>query len=287
MSRSNPRIVLPLIAVSVFTLALAAAAVAAPHTAIPTVSVVGKGSRIVIGGPSTWGSGAIRITAVSRGGEQEFSLLHFHGGYNYSGFVADGARAHGHTPAAAAAMRRVLANTDFLGGANVFPGTPASFTVTLTPGVYYLGAMNTHPVFRRIVVSGTSPTASPTAAAIVTAFDFGFRSNREALPATGTITIRNSGAQIHRLLLVPVRPGTSRARIGAYLRKTGGQPDGPPPPFAVNGPQLGTAMISPGKQIQLSYKLPPGEYALLCFQPDSRTEKPQTLEGMYGTAILR
>jgi hypothetical protein len=46
-------------------------------------------------------------------------------------------------------------------------------------------------------------------------------------------------------------------------------------------------MISPGRQIQFRYKLPAGTYALLCFQPDTRTGKPQALEGMYGIATLR
>ena len=46
-------------------------------------------------------------------------------------------------------------------------------------------------------------------------------------------------------------------------------------------------MISPGKSFELGYRLPAGEYAVLCFQPDSRTGKPQTLEGMYTVVTLR
>lgn len=256
------------------------------QTAQPGVTVT-MGSSMKLAGPSRWRPGSIRITAVSAGGEQELTLLRFHPGYGYADFLADGSAANGQGPGAAAAMQRVFANTEFLGGANVFAGEPASFTVAVTDGVYYLGEMNQNPTFRRIEVSrARAGLASPPAAGVTTS-DSGFRLNQATLPAHGTIAIRNTGRQIHRLLLVPVKAGTTAAQVGAYLRQTGGQPDGPPPPFARSGPQVGTSMISPGQQLDFSYQLPAGTYAMLCFQPDSRTGQPQTLEGMYGVATLR
>jgi hypothetical protein len=254
----------------------------------PPVVTVTMGARMTFAGPTRWAPGAIRIAAISQRGEQELTLLRFHTGYGYSRFLTDGARANGHGPTAAAALRRLFANTDFLGGANVFAGEPASFTVTLRAGTYYLGEMSAKPIFRRIKVQGVPAAAAPKpSGAVATTYDFGFHVNTPSLPAHGTITIRNTGRQIHRLLFVPVKAGTSRAQIGAYLHTTGGRPDGPQPPFARTGPQVGTAMISPGRQIQFSYTLPAGTYALLCFQPDTRTGKPQALEGMYGIATLR
>jgi hypothetical protein len=279
---------------AVAVLSLAAGVAAAQATAAgsgrsgaSTVSITGTGSKLVVTGPVQWRPGAVRIEAVSHGGEQEFTLLRFHPGYSYARFLADGARASGKGAAAAAAMRRVFADTEFLGGANVFPGTPASFTVTVRPGTYYLGAMTGRPSFRRITVAGAPAGPAPSTAATVTAYDFGFRTSAATLPAHGTITIRNTGKQIHRLLFEPVKAGTTRAQLGAYLRTTGGRPYGPPPSFARRGPQVGTAMISPGQTVELSYSLPAGRYALLCFQPDSDTGKPQALEGMYGVTTLR
>jgi hypothetical protein len=288
-SRTSTRAPLLLAAAALLAAGAAADGGAARSRAatIPTITVAGRGTSMTITGPTRWRAGATRIDAVSHGGEQEFTLLHFHPGYGYARFLTDGAHANGHTPDAATAMHRLFANTDFLGGANVFPGTPASFTARLAPGTYYLGEMTARPDFRRITVTRTSAPATPSPNTVVTAYDFGFRSNHTSLPAKGTITIRNTGNQIHRLLLVPVKTGTSRTELGAYLRKTGGAADGPPPPFARKGPQLGTSMISPGQQIELTYTLTPGDYALLSFQPDSRTGKPQTLEGMYATTTLR
>jgi hypothetical protein len=46
-------------------------------------------------------------------------------------------------------------------------------------------------------------------------------------------------------------------------------------------------MISPGLQFQFAYTLPPGQYAVVSFQPDSDTGKPQTLDGLYTVVTLR
>jgi hypothetical protein len=275
--------------------ALAAAAALAADTsasapgraALPLVRVTLGHRGPVIHGPVRWRPGAVRIDVSTSIPDQELTLLRFHPGYGYGRFLADGAAANGHAAGAAAAMRRVLANTDFLGGADVFPGTPATFTVTVAPGTYYLGEMTGRPAFEKIVVVGAARPVAPAAGAVLTAYDFGFRVDGPALPAHGTITIRNTGRQLHRLNLVPVRAGTTRAEVGAYLRRTGGRPDGPPPPFARRGPQLGTSMISPGGRFELGYRLPAGDYAIVCFQPDGRTGRPQALEGMYAVVTLR
>jgi hypothetical protein len=86
---------------------------------------------------------------------------------------------------------------------------------------------------------------------------------------------------------VPIKRGTTGAQLGAYLRKTGATDNAPPPPFARKGPQLGTAAISPGQQMQLNYSLPPGEYALIDFGQDPSNGKPEALKGMFTVTTLR
>jgi hypothetical protein len=39
--------------------------------------------------------------------------------------------------------------------------------------------------------------------------------------------------------------------------------------------------------MQLTYKLPPGEYALIDLDHDMTTGRPQALEGMYAITTLR
>ena len=190
-------------------------------------------------------------------------------------------------PAARAALQRIFAETVFEGGVDLFTGQTASFTVTVHPGTYYLGEMTSRPHFTPIRVSGAPETARPASAAVITATDAGYRLGRGALPANGTITIKNAGARPHRLNLIPVKPGTTRAQLGAYLRKTGARDNAPPPPFALKGPQLGIADLSTRQQMQLTYSLPAGTYALIDFDQNMTNGRPEALEGMYAVATLR
>jgi hypothetical protein len=241
-----------------------------------------------ISGPRTWHPGAARIAVRSQVADQDLVLLHFRPGYSYARFLADGARAQRHSAAARAALRRIFVETIFDGGVDLWPGQSAGFAVTVQPGTYYLGEMTARPQFVPIHVAG-APEAAPTGpAALVTATDSGYQTSRGALPEAEMITIRNLGARPHRLNLIPVKQGTTRAELGAYLRKTGPRDNAPPPPpFALNGPQLGTANLSPHQQMQLTYRLPAGEYALIDLNQDMKSGRPETLEGMYAIVTLR
>lgn len=263
----------------------AAASPAAAPKAIVTATLTSRGP--VIAGPHTWRPGAARIVVVSHVPDEELTLLRFRPGYRYARFLADGTHAQGHTAAARAALRRIFAETVFEGGVDLFTGQTASFSVTVHPGTYYLGEMTNHPHFTQIRVTGIAGGPRATSAAVITATDSGYHLDKSTLPANGTITIRNVGARPHRLNLIPVKPGTTRAQLGAYLNQTGGRDNAPPPSFALKGPQLGIADISARQQMQLSYKLPPGEYALIDFDQNMTNGRPEALEGMYTIARLR
>jgi len=267
---------------------LTAAALAGTSLAstAPTMKVTLTAHGPKIAGPTSWRPGAVRIAVSSRLPDQELVLLHFRPGYSYARFKADGARAQGHGAAARAALAHVFAGTIFDGGVNLFPGRPATLTVDVRPGTYYLGELVRRPELTPIHVAGPASAPAPAPDGVVTATDAGYRLPA-TLPAHGTIAIRNSGRAPHRLNFIPVRPGTTRAQLGAYIHKTGGNDNAPPPSFALQGPQVGTADISPGRRMQVSYDLPAGEYALLDFNQDMKTGRPDTLEGMYAVVTLR
>jgi hypothetical protein len=252
----------------------------------PTVTATLGSHGPDITGPTHWRPGPIRIAASTRLPDQELVLLHFRPGYNYNRFQADGIRAQGHTTAARAALARIFANTIFDGGVNVFPSRSASFIVNVHPGTYYLGELLQKPALTPIRVAGPVAAAGPASAAAVTATDSSYRFPA-TLPAHGTVTIRNAGRALHRLNFIPVKQGTTRAQLGAYLRRTHGNDNAPPPPFALEGPQLGTADLSPGRTMQLTYNLPAGAYAILDFNQDMKTGTPDTLEGMFAIVTLR
>jgi hypothetical protein len=275
-----------IVSACVCALAIAAVAGASTATVAPSVTVTLGSHGPTIAGPTRWHPGLVRIAAASRLPDQELVLLHFLPGYGYAQFQADGALTQGHTPAARTALARVFAHTIFDGGVNVFPGTPASFTVGVRPGTYYLGELVRRPELTPIHVSGPGSTAPSTSAGAITATDAGYRL-AATLPARGTIAIRNAGTQLHRVNLIPIKRGTTRAQLAAYIRKTHGNDNAPPPPFAINGAQLGTSDISPRRQMQLTYDLPAGEYAILDFNHDTKTGRPDTLEGLYAIVTLR
>jgi hypothetical protein len=240
-----------------------------------------------VSGPRTWRPGAARIAVRSQVADQELVLLHFRPGYSYARFLADGARAQGRATAARAALRRIFTETIFDGGVDLWRGQSAAFAVTLRPGTYYLGEMTQRPQLVPIHVAGTPRTDRTSPAAVVTATDSGYRILRSTLPKAGTIAIRNLGKRPHRLNLIPVDQGTTRAELGAYLRTTGARDNAPPPSFALDGPQLGTADLSAHAQMQLTYRLPAGRYALIDLNQDMTSGRPEALEGMYAIVTLR
>ena len=271
---------------TVCALALAALAGTSSAAVAPAVTATLGSHGPSLAGPTHWRPGSVRIAASTQLPDQELILLHFRPGYSYRRFQADGIRAQGHTAAARAALARVFANTIFDGGVNVFPGRSASFTVDVHPGTYYLGELLRRPELTPIHVAGPATGMRSASASTVTAIDSQYRLPAR-LPAHGTITIHNAGRALHRLNLIPVKQGTTRAQLATYIRKTHGNDNAPPPSFALEGPQVGTADLSPGRTMQLTYNVPAGEYAVLDFNQDMKTGRPDTLEGMYAIVTLR
>lgn len=280
----------PILSALVAAAAIVATVAGSAHSAVratgQSFSLTLDGRRLAL--PSThWRPGTVHITAAAHSGEQEITLLRFRPGYDLARFLADGRAADGHDAAATEAFKRLAAGTDFLGGVDVFPGERLGFTATVRPGTYYLAELDARPLVRKIRVSGAAAAAEGPAAATIEEYDFGFRIVHGPLPAHGTVTVRNVGKLPHRLNFEPLRPGTTRAEVGAFLRRTGGGPNVPPPPFALHGPEFGTSVLSPGESIQFTYAVPHGTYALVSWQEDTPDGKPQALRGMYTVTVLR
>jgi hypothetical protein len=264
-------------------LSLTAADATTISPATTTVTLTKRGP--VISGATSWGPGRVRIAASSRLADQEVTLLRFKPGYSYGDFLADAKKARGHGAQARAAVAHAIAHTIFKGGLDLFRGQSGSFSVTVKPGTYYLGEMNNPPQLTAIHVTGTPSETTVHSGGTLTAADHGYRVSGP-LPAKGTITFANASSRQHRVNFIPVKPGTTRAQALAYIRKTGGRDDAPPPPFALRGPQIGSADLSPHQRVQLSYRLPAGTYVALDLDPDLKTGRPDSLEGMVAVVTL-
>jgi hypothetical protein len=272
----------------VAALVLATAAAGASAGASPSQSF-----SLKLGGPHIsiasvhWHPGSVRIAATSAKGEQELTLIRFRPGYSVAGFLADGKTIERGGRKGDAAYRRLMGRTEFLGGVDVFRGEPAAFAATVHAGVYYLAELNARPLFLRVDVGGARAATTRAAVPTIEEYDFGYRVVGGPLPARGTITVRNAGKLPHRLNFEPLQAGTTKAQVAAYLRSTGGGPYGPPPPFARRGPELGSALLGPGRTIQYTYAVPPGAYGLVSWQKDTPRGKPQALLGMVAVVTLR
>jgi hypothetical protein len=259
--------------------------IATATAASSTVRVVLTKHGPVLAGPTSWRPGATRIQATSKQNDQEVTLLRLRPGYSYAQFLADGRRAQSHNAAARRAVAHVYENVIFVGGIDLFRGQSASFSVDVSRGTYYLGEMTAHPHLTPIHVHGARLTERIASAATVTASNMGYRITGH-LPAHGTISIVNTSRAPQRLNLIPVKPGTTRMQLLRYVRKHGGGEHAPPPPFALNGPQIGTADLSPHQQMQLTYRLPEGTYAAIDLDRDMRTGRPEALAGMLAVVTL-
>jgi probable HAF family extracellular repeat protein len=251
-----------------------------PHSVAVAIGATGR----LLVGPHRWKTGITEISPSSSLPQGTvLTLVRLRAGYGFGRFLADQSRAQQGGTGSGAAWRRVLANAVFLGGIGGVPGA-ATLTASLAPGTYYLGEFSPVSRWIRIRALGTGVAHLPATQAVVTAYDFGFRTTG-MLPAAGTIMIRSVGGQPHRLTLFPVRPGTSRTQLARWVRATNGRP-GTAAPFALPGPKIASSLISPGVSAELSYRLPPGKYAMVSYQRDAFTGKTQLAEGMYDLVTL-
>jgi hypothetical protein len=248
------------------------------------VTVRGSQINVVHGAPLH--SGGVQFRVSGDDAMHQIQLLRLRPGYSYRAFLRDLSASHGRGTSALLAGRRIFKRAVFVGGAVSFPHAPATFAVTLAPGTYYVGELNDHPTLHRLRVDTGAARALPATAASIEGYDFGWRVHGGSLPAHGTITVENTGNQPRFLVMAPVKAGTTRAQLAAYLRRTGGR-ETAPPPFALDAPQEATAILSAHQRVQLTYRLRPGAYALMTFSPDVRTGKSQALEGMYAVTTLR
>ena len=189
----------------------------------------------------------------------------------------------------------------FFGLADVVPGVPAVVTETLPGGAYYLvdlGAArgDSAPAFTPFTVRDSDEDGDDSGrelsedrqgerrhGPVVKMTSADTFVSPSTLPARGTVTVRNVSDTLHFMDLVPVKKGTTDAQVQAYFDSgTEGQP-----PFVVAGPTLGLGILSPGRQAELTYNLPPGTYLLLCFVADDKTGMDHAAMGMHKVVTLK
>jgi hypothetical protein len=272
--------------------ALGASHVRGALIATPELTVTMSGTHSFhVSGPRHISAGRVDVTLIAKKGEQEVGFGRLHHGYSY----ADASRDFGlffssqnPTPAGLKALNRVVRHVTFFGGIDSGTGHKVVNASVVLPkaGTYFVfdddqgpGAV---PPVKLHVSKRAGHRITPTSSATVKTSNAKRFTGSTTLPAAGTITFANTATNTpHFLSLQHVSKGTTRRQIIQVLNGSG-----PPPSFLLKD-TLGTDVVSPGHSQTLSYKLPAGEYAEMCFFPDLKTGMPHALMGMVRIVHLK
>jgi hypothetical protein len=254
------------------------------HT--PTLRVTIGKSHSAVRGPHAFRAGrvAIRLTGRGRiGGTAGF--VRFTRGYTFKDFKADVKAANVPPPDGLVALRRAIHHSRFFGGVSADHGNTVRGTVVLPrAGRYVLyNFVGPEPIMlARLHVTG------PLVRRAVPASDGTLRAKSGArwggvksLPHKGTLTFKNASTDSpHFLELQHVAKGTTRKQVIDCFSDDKCTFD-----FGRPG-RLDTEVLSPGHKMTVSYDLPRGTYAQMCFFPDMKTGMPHAFMGMVRIITL-
>lgn len=247
------------------TATLTAATAAAPSSAAATSPVeVSISKARIISMPETLQPGVttFKVTSARKGGSA-FQLARPAEGYTVEKASRDIAK--GFEDGNMKAFKRFEANVTLLGGTTA-DKTADKLVVDLEPGTHWaVDTNNTDPdKFFVFEVSGeetgnTMPAATTLRALKATDWARAPRS----IPRKGLLELTNDSSANHFIVLTKLKKGKTYRDFKKWFKTE----DGPPPVVFRVGADSGT--VSPGYSASFSYKLPKGNYVLLCFWPDA------------------
>jgi uncharacterized cupredoxin-like copper-binding protein len=177
-----------------------------------------------------------------------------------------------------------------VGGPNAAaPGVEANATLKLEPGNYALICfvdIGGPPHFAkgmvrplRVVPAKSAPAEKPKADLTIQLVDYNFKLTSPIRAGTRTIRVQNVGKQHHEVVLAQLAPNATAADLMKWLEKM----EGPPP----GKPLGGIAGIDPGVSQYFRADFTPGNYALICFLPDTNDGKPHFVHGMIQQIVVK
>jgi hypothetical protein len=184
-------------------------------------------------------------------------------------------------------LSAVLQIVTFMGGPNTIqPGATQVAYDNVTPGNYallcFLEGEDGVPHFAKgqvkafQVAQGDTGGSAPKADASVTMADFNFLGDVTSLPAKKTtLEVKNGGPQPHELTVIKLNNGITVDQIKQMLNSDT-PPAGPPPIDDAGG--LGALQANQTGYVEMDLKA--GQYAFVCFVPDTATGKPHAALGM-------
>jgi plastocyanin len=182
-----------------------------------------------------------------------------------------------------------------VGGPNpALPGGTAEATLNLEPGLYAFMCFIPSPgspvphmakgMIGSLTVEsagGAQQAGAPMGDITFHASDYKFAVSKAATPGTHEILFVNDGPQDHELVMVELAPGKTPTDVSNWIEKD--MMKGPPPGKPVGG----IAGMAKGRSGSFPVTLKAGNYALICFVPDSKDGKPHSVHGMMQTLTVK
>jgi hypothetical protein len=177
------------------------------------------------------------------------------------------------------------------GGPNITArGDSSEAIVELKPGRYLLTCWMMGTDKREHVMSGMMSLVDvkrfpggpvPNADLILRAKDYSLDFSSAPTRGHHLVRLENSGPQEHDVQIVKLRPGETVAQL---LKWANAGLIGAPPVGVLAG---GATGIDKGNRVWFPLDLTPGRYAMFCFVPDRKDNKPHLLHGMLREFTVR
>jgi hypothetical protein len=177
-------------------------------------------------------------------------------------------------------IKRFEKHVTLFGGATSTPATAGTLFVDLPAGTYWAADVRRRVTsfFTFTVAGADTGAAMPTGDAKLKAVDSTSWAKRPtSMPRKGLLTFTNRADQNHFLVMVKLQRGKTIRDFKAFIEN--GFEGRPPLNFRA---ALDAGVISPDQSIAFNYRLPRGQYVMMCFWPDaSEHGMPHVLMGMY------
>ena len=224
---------------------------------------------------------------VRSGQPASFQILKARRGYTQQEAVRDVARMF-ESPKV---MKRFERNITFIAGVSAQPGDPGVMWAKLPRGRYWV--VDTMPEKMQakdvgiLRVGGKRINGDlPGAKTLRAVSEHGWADAPNTIPASGRVVLRNSSDANHMYGIARLADGKTVDDFAAWIEELKkGNETQPPVSFDV-GTESG--IVGAGKAMSLKYDLPPGDYVLVCWWPDTDMHNmPHVMMGMFKGLTLK
>ncbi|MEO5853693.1 MAG: hypothetical protein ABIQ15_14385 [Nocardioides sp.] len=275
---------LALVGTATITAGTAAAAQSAEAT-LPTAVSISKTRVITMPATLQPGVNEFTITSTAKGGSG-FQLARPAAGYTTDEANRDIEKAFNQEKIRQ--LKRFEANVTLLGGVTA-DDTADTLVVDLDPGTYWALDTNANKAvkFFTFTVAGLDTgNVMPAATTIRAKAARTWAGSPKAIPNKGVLNFKNTSSNNHFVVLVKLKKGKTYQDFKKWFAAAQGGPSGPPPVNFDIG--LDSGVVSPGHAAEFSYRLPKGDYVMLCFWPDaSMGGTPHAFMGMHRAITLK